>query len=96
MIFFLYELLVSYHSNYVICVVCVFYFQYKLGNALNRVAFYYAGISSRGGTAEMSVDECNKKAIETISKAIEIFQDVSMQFDVNVKCRINRIKCAHD
>jgi hypothetical protein len=80
----------------VTCVVCVFYFQYKLGNALNRVAFYYAGIGSRGGTAEMSVDECNKKAIEIISEAIQIFQDVSMQFDANVNCRINRIKRARD
>ena len=53
-----------------------FYFQRKLGNALNRVAFYYSGIGQRGGTSEMSPDNCKTKALEVITECIEIFQNV--------------------
>lgn len=51
--------------------------QYKLGNALNRVAFYYSGLGHRGGTPELTRDGCMQKAIEVVSEAIQIFQDVS-------------------
>lgn len=50
--------------------------QNKLGHALNRVSFYYSGISQRGGSEDMTSEASREKALAVIDEAIQIFKDV--------------------
>jgi len=53
--------------------------QYKLGHALNRLSFYYSGVSQRGGCEELPTDVSRDKAVSVVDEAINIFHEVQRQ-----------------
>ena len=55
------------------------FFQIQLANALNRSAFYYTGVSMRGGSEEISVEYGHFQAMKYINESISIFKEVSIR-----------------